>query len=78
MKPKKVKWTEFNALGYQVAKENYPEARREHFETTYEGVVIHTYSPLIGSPRFVVALPDGEIREVKMTACRVIEFEGKK
>ena len=46
MKPKKVKWTEFNALGYQVAKENYPEARREHFETTYEGVAIHTYSHL--------------------------------
>lgn len=78
MKPKRVKWTEFNALGFQMAKEQYLDAKHEDFEKTYEGEIISTYSPLIGSPRFVVALPDGEIREVKMTTCRVTEFEGKK
>ena len=48
------------------------------FEHTYEGEVIETYKPIIGSPRFVVALPDGEIREVKMTACKATEFDGRK
>ena len=76
MKVKKVKWTEFNQGGYMLAHESDPMADPQVYEKTYEGVVIETFKPIIGSPRFVVAMPDGEIREVKMTACRVTEFEG--
>lgn len=72
MKAKKVKWTEFNSLGYQMATENQTAVNPKDFEKTYEGEVIDTYKPMFGSPRFVVALPDGEIREVKMTNCRIV------
>ncbi len=74
MKVKKVKWTEFNSAGYQVAVEKYSGVRKEDFEKTYEGEVIDTFHPLIGTPRFVVALPDGEIKGVNMTACTITEF----
>lgn len=78
MRGKRVKWTEFNTMGYQLASENNTGVNAKDFEKTYEGEVIETYKPIIGSPRFVVALPDGEIREVKMTACKVTEFDGRK
>lgn len=76
---KKVRWTEFNSAGYQLATENGAVGvDPKDFERTYEGEVIETYKPMIGSPRFVVAMPDGEIREVKMIACRVVEYKGSK
>lgn len=78
MRVKKVKWVEFNAAAYQMVRESDPMADPKDYEKTYEGSVIETYKPIIGSPRFVVAMPDGEIREVKMTQCRVTEFEGAK
>ena len=78
MRVKKVKWTEFNQQAFTLVRENFPDADPKKYEKTYEGEVIETYKPFIGSPRFVVALPDGEIREVKMTACRVTEFDGRK
>lgn len=78
MKARKVKWVEFNQADYMMASENDPATNPKDFEKTYEGEVIETYKPLFGSPRFVVALPDGEIREVKMTACRVTEFDRPK
>ena len=78
MRVKRVKWTEFNQGAYMLAHETYPEADPKDYEKTYEGEVIETYKPIIGSPRFVVALPDGEIREVKMTACKATEFDGKR
>lgn len=78
MRVKRVKWTEFNQGAYSLAHETDPTVDPSQFEKTYEGDVIETYKPIIGSPRFVVALPDGEIREVKMTACRATEFESKR
>jgi len=78
MRVKRVKWTEFNQGAYMLAQETDPTANPKDYEKTYEGEVIETYKPIIGSPRFVVALPDGEIREVKMTACKATEFDGRK
>ena len=78
MRVKRVKWTEFNQGAYMLAQETDPAANPKDYEKTYEGDVIETYKPIIGSPRFVVALPDGEIREVKMTACRATDFDGRK
>ena len=78
MRVKKVKWTEFNQGAYSLAHETDRTVDPSQFEKTYEGEVIETYKPMFGSPRFVVALPDGEIREVKMTACRATEFESKR
>ncbi len=78
MKVKKVKWTEFNQGSFMLAHENDPAIDPKKFEKEYEGFVIETYKPMFGSPRFVVAMPDGEIREVKMTACTVTEFDGRK
>jgi len=78
MKVKKVKWTEFNNAAYMVASENDKSVDPRDYEKTYEGEVIETYKPMYGSPRFVVALPNGEIREVKMTACKATEFDGKR
>lgn len=78
MRVKRVKWTEFNQGAYMLAHETNPAADPKDFEHDYEGEVIETYKPIIGSPRFVVALPDGEIREVKMTACKATEFDGKR
>lgn len=78
MKVKKVKWTEFNNAAYMVASENDKTVDPRDYEKTYEGEVIDTYKPIFGSPRFVVVLPDGKIREVKMTECRATQFDGKK
>ena len=78
MRVKKVKWTEFNQGAYSLAHDNDPAVDPSSFEKTYDGEVIETYKPMFGSPRFVVALPDGEIREVKMTACKATEFDGKR
>lgn len=78
MRVRKVKWVEFNTAAYQLASDGGTYANPKDYEKTYEGVVIETYKPIFGSPRFVVALPDGEIREVKMSACKVTEFEGAK
>jgi len=61
-----------------VASENDKSVDPRDYEKTYEGEVIETYKPMYGSPRFVVALPNGEIREVKMTACKATEFDGKR
>ena len=78
MRVKRVKWTEFNQGAYMLAHDTNPGTDPKDFEKTYEGEVIETYKPIIGSPRFVVALPDGEIREVKMTSCKATEFDGRK
>lgn len=78
MRVKRVKWTEFNQGAYSLAHEADPTVDPSKFEHTYEGEVIETYKPMFGSPRFVVAMPDGEIREVKMTACKATELDGKR
>lgn len=55
-----VKWTEFDSLGFQYASEHYPEdAKVQDFEKEYQGEVLDKYKPILGAPKFVVALPDG-------------------
>lgn len=69
----RVKWTEFNQEGYRTAFEMYPETDPKIFEHTYEGEVVDKYHTFWGTPKFVVALPDGSITTVTMMDCRVVE-----
>lgn len=73
----KVKWTEFDCLGYDLTRETFPEANPQDFEKEYLGEVIETYKPLFGVPKFVVALPDGVITTVKMDVCRIVQEDCK-
>ena len=73
----RVKWIEFNEAGYKAASDMYPSSvNPKDFETTFEGDVIDKYHTFWGTPKFVVALPDGRITSVNMTECRVIK-DGK-
>jgi hypothetical protein len=69
----RVKWTEFNQEGYRIARESYPEANPRDFEHAYEGEVVDKYHTFWGTPKFVVALPDGSITTVTMRDCRIVE-----
>lgn len=74
-----VQWTEFDALGFSVAKENYPDnADPKDFDTLFEGKVLDKYHTFWGTPKFVVALADGEIRTVPMEKCRIVTMKGNK
>ena len=47
-------------------------ANPKEFEKVFTGVVIEKYVTFWGTPKFVVALPTGEIRSVPMTDCRIV------
>ncbi len=73
-----VQWTEFDALAYDVASKTYPEANPKDFEKTFEGTVIDKYHTFWGTPKFVVALADGEITTVTMDKCKIVTMKGNK
>ena len=70
----RVRWTEFNQEGYRIACETYPaDADPRDFEHTFEGEVVDKYHTFWGTPKFVVALPDGSIKNVTMMDCKIVE-----
>lgn len=70
-----VKWTEFDSLGYQYACDHYPEANPnpKDYEKEFQGEVLDKYKPILGAPKFVVALPDGDIVTVRMDRCKIVQ-----
>ncbi len=73
----KVQWTVFDHQGYRIAYETYSEADVKDYEQIYEGEVLDRYQTFWGTPKFVVALPDGSITTVAMTDCRIVQKEVK-
>lgn len=72
-KETRVTWNEFDRYGYDSANELYHgSANPKEFEKVFTGVVIEKYVTFWGTPKFVVALPTGEIRSVPMTDCRIV------
>lgn len=68
-----VQWTEYDAFGYHIASETYPEANPKDFEREFRGKVLDKYQTFWGTPKFVVALQNGEIKTVRMSACKIVE-----
>ena len=70
----RVRWIEFNQEGYRIACETYPaDADSRDFEPAFEGEVVDKYHTFWGTPKFVVALPDGSITNVTMMDCKIVK-----
>lgn len=77
----KVRWTEFDSIGYNVARETIgDEVNTKDFEKEYTGDVIDKYHTFWGIPKFVVAMQDGRIKTVRMDVCVMVngDKDGKK
>ena len=68
----KVKWTEFDSLGFSTAKSAYhEEANPDDFTTSHEGEVIDTFTSWW--TRCFLVNENGNIVKVRAEDCKIIE-----
>ena len=68
----KVKWIEFDSLGFSTAKSAYPEeANPDDFIMFHEGEVIDTFSSLW--TRYFLINENNDIVKVRSEDCKIIE-----